>query len=126
MIEVTTPLVAVVGYKRSKLAPAGGVRVLVVRDGVVRLFGTKGRIDLEVPVQALTVRLTKTKTVELRANGSSVIVYGFSKLTAVANELQQIAHHQSLGAEYIAPSAIGAKTSRLLADALHQRGAGQG
>lgn len=126
MVEVTTPLVAVVGYKRSKLAPFGGQRVLVVRDGAVRLLGKQGRVDLEVPVQALTARLTKTRTVELRANGRSMIVYGFSQLSAVPTQLQQLAHDQSFGAEFIGLSATGAKTSKALAEALHRRGVAQG
>lgn len=126
MIEVTTPLVAVVGCKRSKLAPMGGQRVLVVRDGFLRILGKQGRVDLDVPVQQVTARLTVTRTIELRAPGKSMIVYGFSQLSAVPRELQQLAHDQSLGAEFIGLTATGAKTSRALADALHRRGAGQG
>ncbi|MGH3097237.1 MAG: hypothetical protein ACRDMV_14715 [Streptosporangiales bacterium] len=126
MIEVTTPLVAVVGYKRSKLAPMGGQRVLVVRDGFLRILGKQGRIDLDVPVQQATARLTVTRTVELRANKSSAIVYGFSQLSAVPRELQQLAHDQSLGAEFIGLTATGAKTSRVLVEGLHRRGVAQG
>ena len=47
MTDPVAPLVAIVGGKTSRFAPFGTARVLVVRDGVVRILGKKGRVDLE-------------------------------------------------------------------------------
>lgn len=139
MPEDTPPLVALVGFKRSKRALAGGVRVLVVRDGTVRILGKKGRVDLDARVGELTARLTRTRTVELRSETGSLIVYGFSEMTNVASELEELAARESAGAELIGPTPAGAlgflspkqvtgaaAVSRAIADALHERGVAEG
>ena len=131
------PLVAMVGFKRSRLAWFGGIRVLVARDGIARLLGRRGRVDLEVPIASLTARLTKWRVVELRSDSGSVIVYGFTEITKVSAELEEIAAREADGAELIGPAPAGAlgfyspkqvtgaaAVSRALTEALHERGAG--
>ncbi|MEU3269322.1 hypothetical protein ABZ639_00665 [Saccharomonospora sp. NPDC006951] len=90
MPVVATPLVALVGFKRSKLAMLGGVRLLVVRDGVARLLDGKGTTDLDVAMGELTVRLTRTKTVELRTDSVSAYVYGIPDATRIREDLKQV------------------------------------
>lgn len=138
MPEHLSPVVALVGFKRSKLAFAGGTRILVVRDGTVRILGKQGRVDLDVGVDDLTARLTRTRTVELRSPETAVIVYGLTDVTKVPKELERIAIEESSeDAELIGPAPAGAlgvyslkglagqaRTSRAIADALHARGAG--
>ncbi|MQA74790.1 MAG: hypothetical protein GEU88_10700 [Solirubrobacterales bacterium] len=140
MSEGAPPLVALVGFKRSKLSLAGGVRVLVVPDGTVRILGKKGRVDLDAAVGELSARLTRTRTVELRSDAGSLIVYGFTEMTKVATELEEIAARESADAELIGPTPSAlflgfltpkdatepATASRAIAEALHERGVGQG
>lgn len=140
MAGAGSPLVALVGFKRSRWAWAGGMRVLALRDGTVRILGKKGRIDLEVAVHELTARLTRTRTVELRSGTGSVIVFGVLQLGRIPNELERIAVLEGgYDAELIGPVPTGflgvyspgnvtgqAKASRALADALHARGVGEG
>lgn len=144
MAEALPPLIAFVGFKRTKLAMAGGVRLLVVRDGTARILGKGGRVDLDTAVESLAVRLTRTKTVELRSETGSVIVYGISNMTKIAKELDDLAvrelettvvdgKHDAL---VIGPGPTGftplfplkdllgaVKASRAVADAMHERGA---
>jgi hypothetical protein len=132
-------LVALVGFKRSRLAWFGGIRAFVVRDGIVRILGKRGRVDLEVPVASLTARLTRWRVVELRSGSGSVVVYGFTETTKVPDEVAEIAAREADGAELIGPAPAGAlgfyspkqvtgaaAISRALAEALHARGAAGG
>lgn len=136
MNDVAIPLVAIVGFKRNRFAPLGGMRVLTVRDGVVRLQGKNGT-DLESEVAALTARLTRTRTVRLESAAGSAYIYGFAQLSKLPDALSQIVIRESAGAELIGPCPPGAlgvmspknvtgaaKVSRALADALHERGVG--
>lgn len=140
MPENLAPLVALVGFKRRKMAPVGGSRVLVVRGGTVRILGKGGRVDLEAGVGELTARLTRTRTVELRAGETSMVVYGTSDVTRVRGELERVAIDESSeDAELIGPAPAGAsgvysvkglkgqaEASRAIADALHARGVAAG
>lgn len=122
----------------------GGTRLLVVRDGVVRIIGKRGQVDFESPVASLTVRLTRTKTVELKSDETSAIVYGISELTRLPKELDELAVRELQSTEVdgkhnatvIGPGPTGftpliplkdligaVKASRAVADALHERGA---
>jgi hypothetical protein len=131
--------VALIGCKRSKFAMGGRHRVLTVRDGQVRIRGKQSAVDLDAPVSALTARLTRTRTVELRTDTVSVFIFGIMELGAIHRELQQIVADESAGAELIGPVPEGvlsvyspravtgtAKVSRALAEALHERGVGHG
>ncbi|AXK34963.1 hypothetical protein DVA86_22270 [Streptomyces armeniacus] len=139
MVEAPPPVVALIGFKRSKMALVGRMGVLVIRDGTVRVLGRKGSVPLDAAVGALTARLTKTGSVELAADGQSMVIYGVADLGNVHQELQQIIIDESHGAELIGPAPTGvlgvyslkavtgpAKISRALTEALHARGAGQG
>lgn len=133
------PLVALVGFKKSKLALGGGVRVLVVRDGSVRLHGKRGRLDLDCRIGEISARLTKTRTVELTHTGGVCYVYGFSDITSVAAELTEIVLREGPGAEVLGPVPSGAlgvlsprqvtgaaQVGAMLAEELHRRGARSG
>ncbi|MBC3194491.1 hypothetical protein H7X46_25920 [Pseudonocardia sp. C8] len=139
MSRAPAPLVALVGCKRSRFAMAGRHRVLTVRDGRVRILGRQGAVDLDAPVGAVTARLTRTRTVELRTDATSVYVFGVLELGNLHRELQQIAADASAGAELIGPEPSGflgiyspkavtgtARISSAIAEALHERGVGQG
>jgi hypothetical protein len=139
MAEGPAPVVALIGFKGSKLALMGRMGVLVVRDGGVRVLGRKGRVPLDVAASALTARLTRTGTVALRSGGTSMIIYGVAELGNLHTELRRILIDESQGAEVVGPAPTGvlgvysvravtgpAKISRALAEALHAHGAGQG
>ena len=139
MITPQTPLVAIVGFKRSKWPLPGGIRVLTVRDAVVRLLGKKQRVDLDVAVGELTARLTRTREVELRTDSGAVYIYGFTTTASIPDEINQITIRESEGAELIGPApggvlgvltptevTKGASGSRQLVEALHLRGVGVG
>lgn len=139
MVERVAPLVALVGFKRRKLAVAGGVRVLVVRDGIVRLFGKNGRVDLDVAVGDLVAALTRTRVVELRSASDSLFIYGITDMTRITRGLQEVVVRESDGAELIGPAPSGhlgflspktpikqAQTCRAILEALHHRGVHQG
>lgn len=146
MVEAPVPLVAIVGFKRSKAALLGGVRILVVRDGTVRLLGKKNRVDLDAPVHTLTARLTRTRVVQVRSATTLSIVYGLSEMTRLTKDLQAIvlreghdAVQQSEDAEFIGPVPAGmvpamsprhviglAQAGRAIADGLHTRGVREG
>lgn len=144
MPAAVSPLIAFVGFKRSKLAMAGGVRLLVVRDGTVRIHGKQGRVDLDAAVASVSARLTRTKSVELRSAEGSLMVYGISELTRIPKELDGLAvrelestlvdgKHDALvvgpgptGFTPVFPlkDLLGAvKASRAIAEAMHERGA---
>ncbi|TCP40760.1 hypothetical protein EV191_12810 [Tamaricihabitans halophyticus] len=143
----TSPLIALVGFKRTKIAMVGGVRILVVRAGTVRILGTKGRVELDVTVPDLAARLTRTRTVELRSAAGSAYVYGVPDATRIRKELQELATHELNTAaadaqddiEVLGPVPTGftplipikaltgqVRLSRTLTDALHRRGVAHG
>lgn len=139
MSDGTVPLVAVVGFKRSRLAWVGPVRVLVVHDGRVRLHDKNDRVDIDVPVDQLTARLTRTRTVHLRWPEGSAIVYGISEMTRLKGQLKEIVEREGEGAEFIGTTPVGAlgvyspknvtgtaAASRAVAQALHERGIAAG
>lgn len=139
MTRALVPLVALVGCKRNKFSIAGRNRVLTVRDGELCIRGRKGAIDLEAPVDAVTARLTRARTVELRTDTASVFIFGSLELSKIHRELQEIVADESDGAYLIGPVPTGAlgmyspltvvrqvDTSRAIVEALHERGVGQG
>ncbi|OEV04517.1 hypothetical protein [Streptomyces oceani] len=138
MTEGVAPLVALIGFKRSKWAWMGGHRVLTVRDGRVRVLGRKG-VDLDVPVREMTARLTRARAIEVRAPEQSAIIFGVLELGNLHTELRQILVAESEGAELIGPAPTGflgvyspkavtgqAQVGRAITEALHARGVGQG
>lgn len=144
MTEAKPPLIAFVGFKRSKLAMAGGIRLLVARDGRVRILGKEDRVDLDEAIEGLTARLTKTKTVELRSDSGSVIIYGMTDRPRIHKDLDNLAVRElettvvdgKHNALVVGPGPTGftpmfplkdllgqVKASRAVADGLHERGA---
>ena len=139
MPENDSPLVAIVGYKRRKLAPLGRVRLLVVRDSKLRLLDKDGKVELESPLDDLTVRLTRTRTAELRAPAGSALLFGVNEETKLDPGLVELAAGESEGAELLGPTPTGAlgvlspkaasgpaKVSRASVEALQERGARAG
>ncbi|HVX47503.1 MAG TPA: hypothetical protein VHC49_26680 [Mycobacteriales bacterium] len=141
MDRSTLPLLAVVGFKAGRFAPFGGVRILAFRDGVFRVLGRKNRIDIDTPINQLTVRLTRTRTVELSSPGGSGFAYGVPDDTKLRGELVDIARAEldRMGEDgellgpiptgWAGPASLRAlrgqiQVSKELTEALHARGAG--
>lgn len=140
MPETTAPLLALVGYKRSRFALMGGVHVLAVRDGHLRIINRKDVVVLEAPLADCTARLMRTRSVDFRADGRSVVLFGVSTTVTIPASLQEIAVREGRDdAEVIGPADGGipgvltardvkgtAAAGRAISEALRERGVPQG
>jgi hypothetical protein len=134
------PLVALVGFKRSRWAPFGQVRLLTVRDGRMRVLDQHGRALVDVPVDGLSARLTPTRSVHLVWADGSAMVYGVTTQSGTPSRgIRERLAAESVGAEVLGQRAGGAagaitvgdikhvtRGSQAIAAALHARGAAGG
>lgn len=136
MPETTSPLLALVGYKRHKLALMGGVHVLAVRDGHLRIINRKDVVVMEAEVADCTARLMRTRSVDFRAGGRAVVLFGVSTTVTIPSSLHEIAVREGRDdAEVIGPADGGipgvltvrdvqgtAAVGRAISEALRERG----
>lgn len=97
-MSVTTPLVSLVGFMHrrwTRLGIFGGIRVLVVHDGTIRLLGEHGRVDLDTTISAVTAKLTLTKAVKLSTRSDFMFVYGFPQVGEISREFTAIAAREA-------------------------------
>lgn len=90
------PLVTIVGFKRARWTPLGGARVLVVRDGRLRVLDADGRAAVDVPLSTVRARTTVVKTIRLSWDGGGATIYGLVPRTAhYPPALEEVAHQQT-------------------------------